>query len=230
MAINDWPAHQRPREKLLQLGAGALTDAELLAIFLRTGVKGASAVELAERLLQHFGGLRALLVSERQTACQVNGFGAAKYAQLQAALEMGRRYLTEELTSRPVFNHPDQVAAFLTAELGCEQREVFGCLFLDSRHQLLGFERLFLGTINAATVYPREVVKRSLAHNAAAVILAHNHPSGVAEPSASDVAITKRLQEALALVEVRVLDHLVVGAGAPISLASRGLITSIELS
>ncbi|WP_136681648.1 DNA repair protein RadC [Neptunomonas sp. XY-337] len=224
MAISDWPAEERPREKLLLQGPAALSDAELLAIFLRTGVKGVSAVDLARNLLQEFGGLRPLLESSQTEFCTAQGLGAAKYAQLQAVLEMGRRHLQALLEKGEQMSNPALVKHYLTAQLRHHKREVFACLFLDNRHRVLRFEPLFFGTINAASVYPREVVKRALACNAAAVILSHNHPSGVAEPSMADQQITERLAAALALVDVTVLDHIVVGDEHAVSFAERGLL------
>lgn len=224
MAITDWPAAERPREKLLSRGAAALSDAELLAVFLRTGVAGKTAVDMARELLATFGGLRGLLEADRQSFMTGNGLGEAKYAVLQAVLEMGRRHLSEDLTRGPALSSPQAAADYLRAELRGLPHEVFGCLFLDNRHRTITFEALFNGTIDGASVHPREVVRRCLTHNAAAVIFAHNHPSGIAEPSAADEAITRRLKEALGLIDVRVLDHLVIGDGAPVSLAERGLL------
>lgn len=222
MAIRDWPEGERPREKLLQRGSEALSDAELLAIFLRTGLPGRSAVDLAQELLELFGGLRLLLGAEQSRLCEARGLGVAKFAQLQAALEMARRYLRESLDRGEGFTRPALARQFLQGQLRDEDREVFAALFLDNQHRLLSYEPLFYGTINAAAVYPREVVRRGLEHNAAAVIAAHNHPSGVAEPSAADRALTGRLREALALVDIRLLDHLVIGDGECVSLAERG--------
>lgn len=224
MAIRDWPAAERPREKLLQRGAAALSDAELLAIFLRTGVTGLSAVDLARQLIGDFGGLRPLLEADCKNFCRHKGLGEAKYVQLQATLELGRRHLLATLQRGDALSSPDDTRRFLAARLRDYPHEVFAALFLDNRHRVIAFEELFSGTIDGASVHPREVVKRALAHNAAALILAHNHPSGVAEPSRADESITRRLKEALALVEIRVLDHLVVGDGEIVSLAERGLI------
>jgi DNA repair protein RadC len=224
MAIRDWPAAERPREKLLQRGAGALSDAELLAIFLRTGVTGMSAVDLARRLIGDFGGLRPLLEADCKNFCRHKGLGEAKYVQLQATLELGRRHLLATLQRGDALSSPDDTRRFLAARLRGYGHEVFAALFLDNRHRVIAFEELFSGTIDGASVHPREVVKRALAHNAAAVILAHNHPSGVAEPSRADESITRRLREALGVVEIRVLDHLIVGDGEITSLAERGLI------
>ena len=224
MPITDWPAGERPRERLLAHGADALSDAELLAIFLRTGSRGVSAVDLARDLLNRFGGLRGLLEADCQQFCAGPGLGDAKYAQLQAVLAMARRYLATDLDRGDALTSPRATTAYLRAQLRHQTREVFACLFLDNRHRVLRFEELFQGTIDAAAVYPREVVRRALALNAAAVIVAHNHPSGVAEPSRADEQITRRLQEALAVVDIRLLDHFVVGDGEPVSFAERGLL------
>jgi len=224
MAISDWPAEERPREKLLTRGADALSDAELLAIFLRTGLPGKSAVELARELLQHFDGLRGLLEADQKGFCSVKGLGAAKFAQLQATLELSRRHLLSTLQRGDALTSPAETRRYLSAQLRHREREVFACLYLDNRHRVLGYEELFFGTIDGASVHPREVVRRAISHNAAAVILAHNHPSGVAEPSRSDESITLRLKEALTLVDIRLLDHMVVGDGEITSLAERGLI------
>lgn len=224
MTIRDWPAAERPREKLLQRGAEALSDAELLAIFLRTGVVGMSAVDLARQLISDFGGLRPLLAADCKNFCRHKGLGEAKYVQLQATLELGRRHLYATLQRGDALTSPDDTRRYLSARLRGYGHEVFAALFLDNRHRVIAFEELFSGTIDGASVHPREVVKRALSHNAAALILAHNHPSGVAEPSRADESITRRLREALALVEIRVLDHLIVGDGEIVSLAERGLI------
>jgi len=224
MSIKDWPDQERPREKLLQHGAGVLSDAELLAIFLRTGVRGRSAVALARDLLARFGSLNAVLSAPPQEFCQQHGLGETKYAQLQAVLEIGRRYLQEQMQQGRVLDSPRATRDFLSLKLRHLPHEMFACLFLDNQHQVICFEEMFRGTLDGASVYPREVVKRALALNAKAVIFAHNHPSGIAEPSASDRSLTQRLQEALQLVEIRVLDHFVVGKGEPVSFAERGLI------
>jgi DNA repair protein RadC len=202
-SIRDWPVGERPREKLLARGPAALSDAELLAIFLRTGVNGKTAVDLARELLQAWGGLRPLLEAEQKRFCAMRGLGLAKYAQLQAVLEMGRRHLQEQLQREATLDNPDVTRNYLISRLRHHQHEVFACLFLDNRHRIITFEELFHGTIDGASVHPREVIKRALQHNAAAVILAHNHPSGIAEPSRADVQITRRLVEALALVDIR---------------------------
>ena len=222
MPISDWPAAERPREKLVARGPGALSDAELLAILLRSGRRGCSALDLARDLLGRFGGLRELLEQERTALCAVPGLGDASYAQLAAALELARRHLEAGLCRGDVLTSPELTRAFLASRLRHRDREVFLGLFLDNRHRLLAAEELFVGTLHAATVHPREVARRALGLNAAALIVAHNHPSGSAEPSAADIALTRRLREALELVDVRLLDHFVVGDGSPVSLAERG--------
>jgi DNA repair protein RadC len=224
MPITDWPMDERPREKLLLRGPAALSDAELLAIFLRTGVTGRTAVDLARDLLEEYGGLRSLLGADEKRFCSSRGMGSAKYAQLQAAIEMSRRYLDEALRRDGALTSPAMTREYLHNRLTGYPYEVFACLFLDNRHRVIEYEELFRGTIDGASVHPREVVRRALAHNAAALILAHNHPSGVAEPSQADRHITQRLRAALELVDVRLLDHLVIGAGETCSLAERGLI------
>ena len=222
MSIRDWPAAERPREKLLEHGSSSLSDAELLAIFLRTGVSGKSAVDLARHLLNEFGSLRALLEADLSSFCRPLGLGPAKFTQLQAVLEMGRRHLAERLRRDCALESPQAVCDFLTAQLRHEPHEVFGCLFMDTKHRMLAFEVLFRGSIDSASVYPRQVVKRALAHNAAAVIFCHNHPSGISLPSEADRALTQRLTEALDLIEVRVLDHFIVGEGQPLSMVEHG--------
>ncbi len=222
MSIRLWPEQERPREKLLQSGAAVLSDAELLAIFLRTGVRGCSAVELARRLLSEFGGLRQLLEADQDEFTSHVGLGPAKFAQLQAVLEMGRRHLEATIKRESALESPQAVRDFLKARLRHEPHEVFACLFLDTKHRVLAFEPLFYGTIDGASVYPRQVVKRALAHNAAALILSHNHPSGIAEPSQADRLLTERLKEALALIDVRILDHFIVGDGEPLSMVEYG--------
>lgn len=224
MSIAHWPAAERPREKLLSLGPRALSDAELLAIFLRVGCVGKSAVDLARELLQQYGGLRQLLEASQTDFCKGLGLGNAKYAQLQAVLEMGRRHLSATMKTGDLLTSPDLVRQYLSAQLRHQQREVFAVLFLDNQNRLIAYEELFFGTIDGAAVYPRELVKRSLAHNAASVILSHNHPSGVAEPSQADQRITQRIIAALDLVDVRVLDHMVVGNEEVVSFAERGLL------
>jgi DNA repair protein RadC len=224
MRITDWPAADRPREKLLAQGGAALTDAELLAIFLRTGVAGKSAVDLARELLADFGGLRQLCRADPAAFCAAKGLGLAKYAQLQAVLELSRRVLQQELARSESFSNPEAVSSFLRLKLRDQPREVFAALFLDAQHRLLAYEELAQGTLDAAAVYPREVVRAALRLGAAAVIFAHNHPSGVAEPSSADRRLTDRLRDALQLVDVRVLDHFVIGDGPPVSFAARGWI------
>jgi DNA repair protein RadC len=224
MSITDWPLAERPREKLLSHGPKALSDAELLAIFLRIGCAGKSAVDLARELLTQYGGLRPLLEASQADFCRGLGLGNAKYAQLQAVLEMARRHLSASLQAGDVLSSPVLVRQYLSAQLRHQAREVFAIIFLDNQHRLLAYDELFYGTIDGASVYPREVVKQALARNAAAVILAHNHPSGVAEPSQADQRITERLKAALELVEIRVLDHMIVGDSEVISFAERGLL------
>jgi DNA repair protein RadC len=224
MSIKDWPADERPREKLLQRGAHALTDAELLAIFLRIGVKGKSAVDMARDLLGEFGSLQALLNAEQDRFCQSHGLGQAKYAQLQAVLEMARRHFAEILQRGNALTSPDITRAYLSAQLRGHSYEVFACLFLDNQNRVIVWEELFRGTIDGASVYPREVAKRALFHHAAAVIFAHNHPSGINEPSQADRQITDKLKQALGLFDIRVLDHFIVGDGDPYSFAENGLL------
>lgn len=223
MSISDWPESERPREKLLARGAASLSDAELLAIFLRTGIAGKSAVDLARDLLLGFGSLRALLQTSRSQFCSARGLGDAKYCQLQAVLEMSRRHLSEHLQQASVLDSPEQVRAYLSSQLRHRQQEVFAVLFLSSQNHLLAYEELFFGSVSGASVYPREVVKKSLALNAAALILCHNHPSGIAEPSGADKRITEKLIKALELVDIRVLDHMIVGDSEVVSFAERGL-------
>lgn len=224
MSIRDWPASDRPREKLLKAGPGALSEAELLAILLRTGVRGRSALDVARALLREFGSLRALLTADRQRVCETRGLGPARYVALQAALELTRRHYQEMMMVGSALLNPRATREFVQLRLRDLPHEVFCCLLLDNHHRVLGFEELFRGTIDGAIVHPREVVKLALSRNAAAMILVHNHPSGVAEPSAADRLITGRLKEALALVDVRVVDHLIVGDGVCESFAERGLL------
>lgn len=223
MAITDWPVDERPREKLLTQGAQALSDAELLAIFLRVGIKGKTAVDLSDALLQEFGSLRQLFDADVKKFCAMQGMGTAKYVQLQAVLEMSRRYLTEKLQRGSPLSDPDAVRFYLSSQLRDSHFEVFACLFLDTQHRVIEYEEMFRGTIDRANVYPREVVRKAIQHNAAAVIFAHNHPSGVAEPSQADEHLTRSLKDALSLVDIRVLDHFVVGDQV-ISFAERGLL------
>ncbi|GAA5180593.1 DNA repair protein RadC [Niveibacterium umoris] len=225
MAITDWPEDERPRERLLAHGAGVLSDAELLAIFLRVGIKGKSAVDLARDLIGRFGSLTRLFSAPEQEFAAVPGMGSAKFAQLQAVIEMARRALGEEMRERDLLSSPGAVRDWLRLKLAALPYEVFMVLLLDAQNRLIAADELFRGTLDQTSVYPREVVKLALAHNAAAVIFAHNHPSGCAEPSRADELLTSSLKQALALVDVRVLDHFVVAGNAhPLSFAERGLL------
>jgi DNA repair protein RadC len=226
MAITDWPAGERPRERLLAHGPEALSEAELLAIYLRVGVRGKSAVDLARDLLARFDGqLGDLVEAPIAELATVPGIGTAKAAQLKASFELARRALVQDMARRDNFSSPGQVRDWLRLKLASEPREMFMALWLDAQNRLLKAELLFTGTLTQTSVYPREVVKSALSNNAAAVILAHNHPSGVAEPSRADEMLTKALKDALALVDVRLLDHFIVaGNTAPLSFAERGLI------
>lgn len=224
MAIWDWPESERPRERLLAHGAAVLSDAEVLAVILRSGPPGTSALDLARELIARFGGLRALLEAPPARLEAVRGLGPARAALLAASRELGRRYLEAGLRRGQALASPAEARRYLEARLRGYPYEVFGCLFLDNRHRVIAFEELFRGTIDGASVHPREVVKRALHHNAAALILAHNHPSGVAEPSRADIQLTRRLTEALALVDIRILDHVVIGDGQGTSFAERGLL------
>ena len=226
MAINDWPADERPRERLLAQGAAALADSELLAIFLRVGMKGKSAVDLARELIQRFGSLTRLFAASQDEFSAIPGMGPAKYAQLQAVLEMARRALSEQMKQSDAFSTPGAVRDYLRLHLAGLAHEVFFALWLDAQNRLIAGEELFRGTLTQTSVYPREVVKKALWHNAAAVVFAHNHPSGVAEPSSSDQSLTRELKQALALVDVRMLDHFIVaGASEALSFAERGLLS-----
>ncbi|MBL4940572.1 MAG: DNA repair protein RadC [Colwellia sp.] len=221
--LKSWPSAERPREKLLSLGSASLSDAELLAIFLRTGVKGCNVVDLSRNLLLNFGSLANVFRANQQEFCQQHGLGSAKYVQLQACLEMSKRYLAEQLIQQgSALTSSQATKNYLISELRQETREVFAVLFLDNQHQVLKFERLFFGTLNAATVYPRVVVEQALKHQAAAVILAHNHPSGIAEASFADKDITKKLEQALQLIDVRVLDHMIIAGHQCYSFAEHG--------
>ena len=224
MAISHWPAAERPRERLLALGAKVLSDAELVALFLRTGIAGKSAVELGRELLARFGGLAGLLSADLAALKKVKGLGNAKLAQLAAILELSRRSLAEELRSRNALTSPQAVRDYLRLALGGREHEVFVVIFLDAQHRVLATEELFRGTLTQTSVYPREIVKEALKANAAAVIFAHNHPSGVAEPSQADELLTRQLKEALAMVDVKVLDHFIVAGRATLSFAERGLL------
>lgn len=224
MSISDWPIDDRPREKLLAKGPDALSDAELLAIFLRTGIRGKSAVDLARELIVRCGSLSALCAANRQSVCELPGMGQAKYAQLQAVMEMVRRALKEKFTNGSALNSPSAVRDYLRLKLQALPHEVFVTLFLDAQNRVIESEELFRGTLTQTSVYPREVVKRALHHNAGAVIFAHNHPSGVCEPSHADETLTQALKQALALVDVRVLDHFIVAGSGVLSFAERGLL------
>jgi DNA repair protein RadC len=226
MSITDWPEGERPRERLLALGPEALSDAELLAIYLRVGVRGKSAVDLGRELLQRFDGqLNRLVDASLEDLASVSGIGMAKAAQLKASFELARRALGQEMSRRDTFASPGQVRDWLRLKLATRQNEVFMALWLDSQNQLLKAEELFCGTLTQTSVYPREVVKSALSNNAAAVILAHNHPSGIAEPSQADQSLTQVLKTALAMVDVKVLDHFIVaGNTTPLSFAERGLL------
>lgn len=224
MAIRRWPRGERPRERLLDEGPARLTDAELLAVVIGTGRRGATSLDLAREALTRFGSLRDLLAAPRTEVCGISGLGPTRWARLQAAAEIVRRTLREALDRPDVLSSPDATREFLSARLRDLHYELFCCLLLDNRNRVISFETLFRGTIDGASVYPREVVKLALDRNAAAVILAHNHPSGVAEPSQADEIITRRVRDALALVEIRVLDHIVVGEGDCVSFAERGLL------
>ncbi len=224
MAITEWPEGERPRERLIKQGAAALSDAELLAIFLRVGVKGKSAVDLGRELVEHFGSLAALFSASEAELCAIKGMGAAKYVQFQAVMEIARRALDEKIKNTDALNSPQSVRDYLRLTLARLPHEVFVAVFLTAQNRVIAVEELFRGTLTQTSVYPREIVKRALAHNAASVILAHNHPSGEANPSAADRSLTKALAEALALIDVRVLDHFIVAPGASMSFAEQGLL------
>jgi DNA repair protein RadC len=224
MAITDWPADERPREKLLQKGVQYLSDAELLAIFLRVGVTGKSAVDLARDLLTQFGSLSNIFKASVTEINAVHGMGDSKYCQLQAIFEMSRRALAEEIKHQDALGSPEKVSDYLRLKLGGQEREVFVVLFLDAQNRVQSQETLFEGTLTQTSVYPREVVKRALYHNAASVIFAHNHPSGIAEQSRADELITQALKKALDLVDIRVLDHFIVAGNQTMSFAERGLL------
>jgi DNA repair protein RadC len=224
MSIKDWPAAERPREKLLREGAGALSDAELLAVLLGSGQRGVDAVAAARGILARCGSLRALLLASRAAALAEPGLGPVAYCRLHASLELARRHYGEVLRTGPLLESPAATHAYLIATLRDAPHELFCCLHLDTRHRMIACDELFRGTIDGASVHPREVVKQALARNAAAVIFAHNHPSGVAEPSQADEFITRRLRDALQLIDIRVLDHLIVAGNQCVSFAERGLL------
>lgn len=217
-----WPDKEKPREKLLNKGATSLSDSELLAIFLRTGIAGKNVIELSREIIHHFGNLKKLFSATEKEFCQIKGLGRAKYVQLQACLEMSQRHIEEQITRQDAMQNPSQVKRYVQARLMAKTNEVFAVIFLDNQHHVLAFEELFFGTVNTSSVHPRVILQRCLAHNAAAVIITHNHPSGVAEPSLSDIDITQTLKRALALIDVRLLDHLVVASHQVTSLAERG--------
>jgi DNA repair protein RadC len=224
MVLKDLPPDARPREKLLARGPAALADAELVALLLRTGLKGLSVLALSQQLLDDFGGLGGLLRTEPDDLKRVKGLGPAKRAEVSAVLELARRSLAQELAQRPVFDSPARVKDYLRLQIGSREHEVFVVLFLDAQNRLIRLEEMFRGTLTQTSVYPREVLKRALELNAAAVVLAHNHPSGVAEPSRADEFLTQSLKTALAMVDIQVLDHFVVGGAEAVSFAERGLL------
>lgn len=224
MSIHDWPEQQRPREKLLALGSHSLTDAELLALLLRTGCKGMNVIELSAYLLQRFNGLNNLLATDHRKLSAIKGLGQAKTTQLAAILELCRRVLKQKVQETDTINSPKAMREYLQIHFQGLSREQFGCLFLDTRNKVIALEILFQGTLDSAAVYPREVVKQALQLNAAKVIFCHNHPSGCPEPSQADIRITQHLTKALALVDVQVLDHMIVGSGTPVSMAEQGLL------
>jgi DNA repair protein RadC len=224
MSIKDWPQRERPRERLMHSGPASLSDAELLAIFLGSGRKGLSAIDMSRQLLSRFGSLTCILAAPAKELCLQSGMGMTRYVQLQAILELSHRQLREQLEGKDVLTSSELTREYLRARLRHYEHEVFACLYLDNQHRVVALEELFYGTIDGAAVYPREVVKRCLHNNAAAVIFAHNHPSGVSEPSQADISITQRLRSALNTIDVRVLDHIVVGNNDVVSFAERGLI------
>lgn len=223
MSLANWPKTEQPREKLLAAGAERLSDAELLAIFIHTGIRGKSALEIARGLLVKYGDLGEVLKQDRDALCAEPGLGTAKVASLEAAQELAQRQMLGVARKADVLDSSAATRRYLLAKYQHLEHEVFSCVYLNNQHHVVKIEELFRGTIDGAAIYPREVVKRCLYHNAAAVIFAHNHPSGVAEPSQPDLAITSRLKQALATVDIRVLDHLIIGAGTVVSLAERGV-------
>ena len=222
MAITDWPEGERPREKLLELGSETLSDAELLAIFLRTGIQGKTAVDLARELIRDFGGLRQILESDLETFCSHKGLGPAKFAQLQAVIEMGRRHLLENITGRDLLQSPSDTIRYLTAKMRRQCKEIFSCIFLDSKNHIIDYKVINEGTINGSTVYPRSIMAEALNHKAAAIILAHNHPSGDTAPSSEDIHLTKKLKDLFSHVDINVLDHIIIGEGKAYSFAQNG--------
>lgn len=224
MKITHWPLEERPRERLLQLGPKALSTAELLAIFLRTGVPGKTALDISRDLLTKFGSLRALMEAPQKELCKQSGLGTAKYTQLQAALELSCRYMYEDLQKREALTCAQETKAYLVSQLRHQKREVFACLFLNNRNQILKFEELFRGSVSEAMVYPREIIKRALQLNASGVILSHNHPLGSAKPSPQDQELTHTIKKLLNAIDVRLLDHLVIGENDVSSFAEMGLL------
>ena len=224
MSINDWPEMERPREKLLAQGAAGLSDAELLAVFVRTGVRGKTALDISRDLLLRFGSLRHIAAANLEQFTKTLGLGLAKYVQIQAAKELATRCLQESIQRDGALESPQDVYHYLTHKLRPYPYEVFSCLFLDNAHRFIHFEELFHGSINEAAIYPRELIRQVYQHNAAAVILAHNHPSGIAEPSEADKRITQEIKSILSAIEVRLLDHIIIGEGAMTSFASQGLL------
>jgi len=224
MLLKDLPEDARPREKLLARGPGALSDAELLALLLRSGIPGKNALQMGQELVDTFGGVAGLLHTGHEALSSIKGLGPAKRAELVAVLELARRALAQELQDKPLFTTPQAVRDYLQLQLGSRPHEIFAVLFLDSQHRLIALEELFRGTLTQTSVYPREVVVRALALHAGSVVLAHNHPSGEARPSRADEALTQTLKAALALVDVRVLDHFVVTSTQALSMAERGLL------
>jgi DNA repair protein RadC len=224
MAITDWPSHERPRERLIRGGPAQLSDAELLAIFLRTGTSGKSAVDLGREIMMHFGSLSGLFSAKLKDFAGLNGIGPAKYAQLQAILELARRLLAEDLQSGVTLSSSEKVTNYLQLYFGCQTHESFVVLFLDVRNKLIECNEMFRGTLSHTSVYPREIVKAALGNNAASVILAHNHPSGTVDPSNADKTLTRSLKQVLGLVDIRVLDHIIVAGGRTFSFAEHGIL------
>lgn len=222
LPISQWPIYERPREKLVTQGAETLSDAELLAIFFRTGLKGKTAVDVARDAIQNAGSLRHLLNATPQIFCKARGLGIAKYVELQAAIELGRRYLKSKIDKQDILSCPNDTRQFLKSKLRDRRQEIFACLFLNTKHHVIAYEELFQGTVNSSEVHPRIIVERTLHHNAVALILCHNHPSGNALPSYTDIQITKKIIHALTFIDVRVLDHFIVGECDVVSLAERG--------
>ncbi len=224
MAITDWPEGERPREKLLALGSEALSDAELLAIFLRTGIKGKTAVDLARDLICDFGGLRQILEADLKSFCSHKGLGPAKFTQLQAVIEMGRRHLLENISRNDLLQSPDDTIRYLTAKMRCACKEIFSCIFLDNKNHIINYKVINEGTINSSTVYPRTIMIEALNQKAAAIILAHNHPSGDTTPSTEDINLTKKLKDIFSPVDINILDHIIIGEGKAYSFAQNGFL------